>query len=215
MLIPLTVDVDVLPDKSWQVLLTDCPAPCDDRVVGPGGLPAASPDSESAHWKLTVTPELFHPMPFAVGARELVMLGGVLSSLIVIALDVSTFPALSVPKNVIVVIPSALTVNDAKLAGSVVLGMACAPLAAYTICLTPVPPSSPSVEFRVTVTVVLFQPAALARGDATAVVSGGTVSDVTVGGSIAIGFPMVGEREGSLPYALKTGPLEPRATARK
>jgi len=43
--------------------------------------------------------------------------------------------------------------------------------------LTPVPPGSLSVEVRVTVTFVLFQPLLLGPGEVVAVVTGGIVSD--------------------------------------
>src|SRR5258705_515181 len=95
-LIPLTVAVDELPAKSWQVPLTDCPTPSAETVVGAGGLAAPSPESVSAHWKLTVTTELFHPLGFGAGAREPTMLGGVLSICTARVLAVSTLPALSV-----------------------------------------------------------------------------------------------------------------------
>lgn len=94
-LIPLTVDVAELPAKSVQVPLTDCPAPSADRIVGAGGLPAASPESLSAQVKLTVTFVLFQPFALGAGVREPVMLGGVLSILIPPSVAAAEFPAKS------------------------------------------------------------------------------------------------------------------------
>src|SRR5258708_32195029 len=90
----------------------------------------------------------------------------------------STFPTLSVAKNVIVVIPSTLTMNDVKLVGSVVLPTGCAPVALYVICFTPGPPGL-SKEVRFTVTLELFHPAALGCGNRVAVVVGGMGSGIT------------------------------------
>ena len=55
--------------------------------------------------------------------------GGVLSSWIVMVFAVSTLPALSVPKNVIVVIPSVLSVKLVELPLTFVLAIGCAPIA--------------------------------------------------------------------------------------
>ena len=73
------IDVAELPATSVHVPLTDCPPPSPERTVGAGGLPAAKPERLSAHWKLTVTGELFQPFAFAAGVRVPEMLGGVLS----------------------------------------------------------------------------------------------------------------------------------------
>src|SRR5258708_7081279 len=61
MLMLLTVVDAKLPATSTQVPLTDCAAPSVETTPGAGGLPAASPDSESEHVKLTITSVLFQP----------------------------------------------------------------------------------------------------------------------------------------------------------
>jgi hypothetical protein len=129
MLIPLTVAEAELPARSWHVPLTDWFASSVERVVGAGGLPGARPESASAHWKLTVTFVLFQPFAFATGVADPEMVGGVLSSLTVSVFAVSTFPALSVPKNVTVVMPSVVMVKEAEAPGTTVLAIVCAPVA--------------------------------------------------------------------------------------
>lgn len=82
-------------------------------------------------------------------------------------------PALSTSKKVIVVMPSVLMIKEVEAALALVLGPACAPLAEYVISFTPVPPGSLSVEFSVTVTFVLFQPAEFGCGEIEADDTGG------------------------------------------
>src|SRR5262245_62046862 len=114
MLMAFTVAETEFPATSIQAPVTDCPAPSEDRAVGAGGLPAAKPERLSAHWKLTITFVLFHPFALGGGVREPVMTGGVLSSLIVIVFAASMFPALSVPKKVMIVTPSVLMAKDVE-----------------------------------------------------------------------------------------------------
>ena len=73
------------------------------------------------------------------------------------------------------VMPSAESVTEAALPGTVCISTLCAPVSSYWICLTPEPPLS-STEFNVTVTFVLFQPLPLGPGEVLAVVTGGVVS---------------------------------------
>jgi hypothetical protein len=122
-LIPLTVAEAEFPARSVHVPVTDCPGPSAERVVGAGGLPTAKPERLSPHWKLTMTFVLFQPFALGGGVSDAVIVGGVLSSLIVIVLAVSTFPALSVPKNVIVVTPSVLMVKEVEAPATVVPAM--------------------------------------------------------------------------------------------
>jgi len=67
----------------------------------------------------------------------------------------------------------------------------------------------------VTVTFVLFQPAALGAGATAAIVTGGVVSEVNVGAGIRMGLPVDGGREGSLaktkgvpPFAARVKPMK-------
>ncbi len=112
-----------------HVPVTDWFVPSVESVVGAGRLPEANPETLSAHWKLTVTLVLFQPFAFGPGVRDGVIVGGVLSSSIVSVFGDSTFPALSVPKNVIVVMPSALMMNEVEAPVTTVLEMLCAPVA--------------------------------------------------------------------------------------
>jgi len=124
MLIPLTVAEAALPARSVHVPTTDWIAPWIERIVEAGGLPAASPESASAQLNETVTLVLFQPFEFATGVAELLMVGGVLSSLIIDMFGASTLPALSVLKNEIVLIPSVLITKEAELPFIVVAGIA-------------------------------------------------------------------------------------------
>lgn len=127
-LIPPRVAEAEFPARSWHVPLTDSFAPSLERIVGAGGLTTASPDRLSEHWKLTVTFALFQPLMLGDGVRDEVIVGGVLSSLMTIVLGASTLPPLSAPKNVIVVMPSVLTVNEVEAPATIVLAMVCAPV---------------------------------------------------------------------------------------
>jgi hypothetical protein len=144
-----------------------------------------------------------------------VTVGGVLSIWTVIVLAVSTLPALSAPKKVIIVTPSALTTKVADPPLTMVSPMVCAPVVLYVTCFTPELPGSLSVEFSMTVTFVLFHPFALGAGDTEAVVTGGIVSEVTVGALIAIGFPLEGERVRSVPNDSTAAPADLRSIPAK
>src|SRR5206468_7890520 len=93
--------------------------------------------------------------------------GAVLSILAVRDWGDSVFPATSVAKKLIVVTPSFTTFIDAVSPETTCDAAVCAPLREYSICFT-VPPGS--CARRVTVTLLLFQPYALAGGVACAVV---------------------------------------------
>src|SRR5437667_12782445 len=106
------------------------------------------------------------------------MLGGVLSIRTVSVFAASWFPALSTPKYVRVVVPSAARATEAVLPLTTP-PPPCAPVKVKWISLTPVPPGSLSVEASVIVTFVLFQPLVLGLGEGLALVVGGIVSAAT------------------------------------
>ena len=127
------------------------------------------PEPESAQVKFTVTFELFHPLALGAGDATAVIVGGVLSIFTdTVAEDV--LPALSVTDPVTGVMPSVVTVTAA---GQV-----------------PARPESASEQVKVTVTLELFQPLALAAGDCAAVMTGGVLSRLTVTLAVAV-FPAV------------------------
>ena len=165
-----------MPARSMHRPLTDWFALSVVTTVGAGGLPAARPETESAHWKATVTLVLFQPLAFGPGVREATIAGGVLSSLMAVVLAASTLPALSAPKNVTAVMPSVLSANDVEVPEMAVLPIVWAPFALYVICLTPVPAVSLSEEFNVTITSELFHPLMLGVGERNAVLTGGVES---------------------------------------
>src|ERR1700722_1025575 len=121
---------------------------------------AATPESVSAHMKLTVTDELFHPAVFGAGEGLAVMVGGVLSMLTVAHASSEEFPAASTA------CPQrdwfAPSVATATGGGQV---------------LTPDPLSK---QVNVTVTLVLFHPAAFGRGKTETAIVGTVVSVVNV-----------------------------------
>src|SRR5258708_3907247 len=128
MFTPLTTADAELSARSVQVPLTDWFASSAERIVGAGGLLGANPERLSEHWKLTVTFVLFQPWPFGTGERTGVIVGGVLSNLIVRVFGASTLRELSVPKKVIVVMPSVLTVKEEDEPATTVLAIVWAPL---------------------------------------------------------------------------------------
>ncbi len=67
MLMLFTVALALLPALSVQVPDPDWLAPSLESTVSVGGLPAASPERESAQVKLTVTFVLFQPLAFGPG----------------------------------------------------------------------------------------------------------------------------------------------------
>src|SRR5256885_9190920 len=105
------------------------------------------------------------------------MTGGVLSRRTIWAFDASTFPALPTAKYVSVVAPSPVIVTEPA-EPAMTPDPACAPLRLKWISFTPDPPGL-SVAASATVTLLLFQPAALGAGDGVGVVVGGVVSAAT------------------------------------
>ena len=90
----------VLPAKSVTVFpVTLWLAPSADRVMSPGHV--ATPDTLSAHAKLTVTSVLFQPLAFAPGDREPLMVGGVASRLTMTLFDVVPPADVAVHVNVV------------------------------------------------------------------------------------------------------------------
>ncbi len=83
----------------------------------------------------------------------------------------------------------------------------CAPANAKWISVTPVPLGSLSVEVSVTVALVLFQPAALGRGESAAVVTGGVVSEPGPPTNRLFTTPALGELTVKPAGKLNTGPL--------
>ena len=76
--------------------------------------------------------------------------------------------------------PSLVMFTEAEAPLTTVDAMGWAPVALKVICFTPLPPEL-SVALKETVTLVLFQPAALAAGDCVAVVVGGVESAQLLG----------------------------------
>jgi hypothetical protein len=113
------------------------------------------PDRESEQTKVTVTFDVYMPDPFAGGEVVSVMVGGVLSMLSVTP-SAAVFPALSVA------VP-----ETTWFAPSVVTVCGGGPVAT---------PDSASAQTNVTVTFVLFHPAALGGGTMDAAMVGGVVS---------------------------------------
>src|SRR5215469_7752788 len=134
------------------------------------------PESASAAETVATSTNLWlggNRLQFAPGSPEIT--GGVLSIFTVRVLGDSWLPALSMAKNVRVVVPSAEMVTEVVLPATLP-DPVWAPVRLKSISFTPLPPGSLSVEFRVTATLVLFQPAALGPGEAVATVTGGVVS---------------------------------------
>jgi hypothetical protein len=123
-----------------------------------GGLPAAKPERISEHWKLTVTFVLFQPLALGGGVREPVIAGGVLSIFMPLTVAEAEFPARS----------------------KHVPGTDCpAPSVARTVGAGGLPAASPerlSAHEKLTVTLVLFQPFALAAGAREPVIDCGVLS---------------------------------------
>src|SRR5438067_3891740 len=155
MLMPLTLALAELPAASVAVPLDVWLAPSTSVCAG-GQL--ATPERASLQLKLTVTSVLFQPLALAASERSAVMVGAVLSMLTV-AGSVTLLRALSVAVPVTGwSVPSAVTV-----CGAVQLAI----------------PETVSAQTKVTVTFVLFQPAALAAGDCVWLMVGGVWSILT------------------------------------
>ena len=154
------VKVALLPAKSVTVTVPDTADPSAANTKGlADGLVEATPDRASAGVNENETSVLFHPFPLAPGlAVPNVRVGAVLSMFIPLwATGELVLPALSVhvPDDDVWAAPSVLTV-----AGLVQLSM----------------PDRESLPLNVTVTFVLFQPLALAAGEAAAVAVGAALS---------------------------------------
>src|SRR6266571_9138927 len=122
------------------------------------------PDKASAHVKCVVTGVLFQPLLLAVGEEVAVTTGGVLSTFRVSLVE-AVLPARSTAVPVITwPAPSAETTT-----GPVQLAM----------------PEVASEQVKVTVTLVLFQPLALAGGSARAVIIGGSLSVPMISATMA------------------------------
>jgi hypothetical protein len=157
MLIGETAVVDELSALSTAVPVTDWPAPSLVTVVE--GEHDLIPEGESEQVKLAVTAVLFQPLAFGTGDRLPVINGGDLSTLTVTE-PLPVLPSRSVAVDVNVV-PAVLPDCDA-LAGV-------GPVAK---------PEPASVADHVTVTLELFQPAALGAGLTLAVTVGPVLSSV-------------------------------------
>ncbi len=153
MLMPLSDTLAVLPARSTHVPVTDRPAP--SPTVTGDGVPA-TPDRASEQVKLTVTGSLFQPYRLGWTFLELVMLGGVRSIFIPIIVAEFVFPALSVQIPATdFPWPSADRANGLEDEAT---------------------PDKESVHAKLTVTVLLFQPLALAEGDLLPIMVGGVRS---------------------------------------
>jgi hypothetical protein len=97
----------VLPALSLTVPVTGCALPSLPIVCG--WVQAATPESASAHVKVTVTSVLFHPSGLAAGDCVCPMVGEVLSMPKLTVWAASVLPAASVLQNFRVWLPSAVT----------------------------------------------------------------------------------------------------------
>ena len=149
----VTVALAALPALSVAVPVTTWPAPSVVTTRGAGH--EAIPDRSSAQTNVTVALPFSHPAAVGSGATVAEIVGAVLSMLSV-TLAAAVLPALSVAVPVTTwPWPSVLTSRDA---GHVAT------------------PDPESLHAKLTWTSVRFQPAALATGDALAVMVGGVVS---------------------------------------
>lgn len=151
--------VAVFPARSVAVPETAWFAPSLDIDEGEGQV--AIPESESPHVKLTVTGAVSHPLEFGAGEIFGITVGGVLSTLRR-AEAVAVAPAASVTVPLTgMLAPSVETICGG---GQAVIGAA----------------PAAGVQVKLTVTLVLFQPAALGCGATTARICGGTSEMFTV-----------------------------------
>jgi hypothetical protein len=162
MLIPLTVAVALtFPALSVHKPLAVWPGPSVLSVMG--AVQLAMPERLSAPVNVTVTLVLFHPAPFGAGDAAAVAVGGVMSILTVTDADrvsPAPFTALHVK-----VVPA---VSVVRAAGS------------QPVLASELMPDVGSLTFQLTVTFVLFQPAAVGAGDTLGVTIGGVRSIRTV-----------------------------------
>lgn len=132
-----------VPETGWL-------APSVENKVEDGQV--ATPDNESLHAKLTVTGLVSHPLEFGAGERFGITVGGVLSSLITtVAVAVAPAASVTVPLTGML----APSVETTCVVGQLVIG------------------APPGVQVKLTVTLVLFQPAELGPGEGTAMMVGG------------------------------------------
>lgn len=133
LMLPTVADAE-LPARSMHVPVTDC-GPSVSRVVGVERV--STPDSASVHVKDTVTVELFHPNEFAPGVLEPVIDGRVRSMLMSLSLVLAGLPARSTH------VPLTVWLKPSpRVAGGDMLNT----------------PDRESVQAKLTVTGVLFQP---------------------------------------------------------
>ena len=152
-MLSVTLAAAVLPAVSVAVPLTTWPAPSVVTTRGAGH--EAIPDRSSAQTNVTVVLPFSHPVAVGSGAMVAEIVGAVLSMLSV-TLAAAVLPALSTAVPVTTwPCPSVLTSREA---GHVAT------------------PDPESLHAKLTWTSVRFQPAALAAGDALAVMVGGVVS---------------------------------------
>ena len=133
------------------------------------------PDSPSLPEKLTVTSVLFHPYAFAVGVRAALAVGGVLSMLIPVTAAFAELPARSVQ------VPFAdwLAPSLDRIVGEGGLPAA--------------NPDSESLQVKLTVTSLLFQPLAFAAGEGDPLMLGSVLSIFTAGEVKVAVFPAKSE----------------------
>lgn len=106
----LTGIVAVLDLSAWSVTVPEisCALPSVVTETGAGQLTMS--DTLSAHVKLTVTSDLFHPAALGVGVKAAVIDGAVFSRLMVVMMGV-VLPALSLTEALICwALPSVLTI---------------------------------------------------------------------------------------------------------
>src|SRR5947209_7986588 len=142
----------MLPARSTALPVTELPAPS-VKVTGPEQ--PANPDSASLHEKLTVTSVLFQPAAFAVTLRD-ATIDGAVSSIFRIRDTDARFPARSaIVADAVWFAPSPKSCGDGQL---------------------PTRPEPESLQVNVTITSLLFQPAAFGCTLGVAVIDGATLS---------------------------------------
>src|SRR6266516_4906786 len=159
MLMPVTEPLAELSALSTAEPFTDWFAPSVETTTLPPPVQVLTPDRASTQVTVTVTPGLFQPAALGAGAQLPLMVGFVLSSFTSTE-PLPVLPSLSVAVAVLVTPPvSELTVSVAGLG--------------------PVPTPEPeSVADHVTVTLLLFQPAALRAGATVPATTGPVLSRV-------------------------------------
>ena len=152
-MLSVTLATAVLPALSVAVPVTTCPAPSVVTTRGAGH--EAIPERSSAQTNVTVAFPFSHPAAVGSGATVAEIVGTVLS-MFSVTLATAVLPALSVAVPLTTwPWPSVLTSREG---GHVAI------------------PDPESLHAKLTWTSVRFQPAALATGDALAVMVGGVVS---------------------------------------